>query len=491
MLQNNFKPVVKDYEVMCGDFKSLEELFEEDLKSKNGFILNLDADYTKLTDLELVRGNSIYSYKFKMDHNTPKEILAKKYTCGCEETIGVNNEGTVCLTCGSMVEKRKFPVGIRGWIDLGDVKVLTPFAIGWLSETLNDTIFKSNISKDYDPKAFTKNPTKFGEYLMSELYDNWEDFLDKYRGPSESKRTRAEFLKKMKEKCFTTKIPVISSRLRFLTITMNMDVPKVTSHDLNTLYAPLIQNVKSLIQLRHDNNTTILNIKLKDITTILYSVFENLYSDLGGGKNKLIKSNIVSMRIPYTTRCVLVPYTGPSPRLDICVIHYDAFRGMFSPEIEEYMESRDMPKRMIDKMVDLDRSLTDDEKKILRYDIFPNIQDKYIIENREPAIDYPSLMTFEVIDLSDRKVIAVPNVTISAQRADFDGDEYMGFKPVAAIRRNVYHQMNPKRYIVTPDRKYSGKIDLINDQNISFMMSLEGDDYDHDAWSDDELGACA
>ena len=58
---------------------NFEELFLEDMENKEGFLIDLDVDYTDLHNESMfLNTKSIYSYKYGISNKDPQEVQIKK-----------------------------------------------------------------------------------------------------------------------------------------------------------------------------------------------------------------------------------------------------------------------------------------------------------------------------------------------------------------------------------------------------------------------------
>ena len=99
-----------------------EEYYAEDIKSGDGFVIDLNVDYTDLHNESMfLTTKSIYSYKFGISSKDPQEVQIKRFSCECGE-LESQFAGQYCEKCGTFTDIRLCK---RGWFDLGVYKIFT------------------------------------------------------------------------------------------------------------------------------------------------------------------------------------------------------------------------------------------------------------------------------------------------------------------------------------------------------------------------------
>lgn len=451
---------------------SWEQLYYTGILEERDFLINVDIAPKNMDKTEYIVNNTVLSAKYGPDPNDPEEVRDLAFTCKCGTYTGKRHEGSICPKCGNEVVKKEFPLTICGWLDLGsDIRVISGFGMLMLSKCIQDKFYKQLISNAVSPKAINN------KWTFYDLYDNFEDFIEECKIKSKSSRRAektANFLLKNKDKIFSTKIPVISKAFRYMVNTPIMSVNKLNQHDINPLYHQLVVLIKSLSTMDRHHSKFLLDSTCRTIQSIVVEISENLFNEIGGGKDKWLRSAVLSTRIPDTVRAILSPLVHPDyTRSTDTIIHYDMFRSLFKKQIKKLMRQDGYKIRDIVDMTDINKELTDRLKNILRNDLFDRIDNKYVLASREPCIDFSSVLSIEIVDLSDAKVIQMPAALCKRMRSDHDGDEITLIKIPEDIALEVYNIMHPYQYMTTYDRKWNRGAGLINDQALIFMKALD------------------
>ncbi|MGL6132372.1 MAG: hypothetical protein ACRCZ9_12240 [Fusobacteriaceae bacterium] len=463
-----------DKKIIIEHIISWEKLFYEGIKSGRDFIINPSIAPKNMDRAEYIINPTVMSALFGPDPNDPEEVRDLAFTCRCGTYTGKKHEGNICEECGKVVVKKEFPLTICGWFDLGDVKIISGFGMLFLSKCIQDKYYKQIISNAVTPKPIA------GKWTFLELYDNFEEFIEECKIKSKtSKRAEknARFLIENKDKFFSSKIPVISKAFRYMVNTPIMSVSKLNQHDINPLYHQITILANSLKTICRVHSRFLLDSTCRTIQSIIVDISDNLLNEIGGGKDKWLRSAVLSTRIPDTVRAILIPlvhqrYTKSTDT----VIHYDMFRSLFKKQIKTLMRSDGYIIRDIVDMCDINKELSDRLKSILRGSLFDRIPNKYTLVSREPCIDFSSVLSVEIVDLSDDKVIQMPSALCARMRADYDGDEITIIKIPEDIALEVFNIMHPYQYMTSYDRKWNKGSGLINDQALIFMKALSSNE---------------
>lgn len=381
----------------------LDKLKEEDLKNENGFILNTTIDYLKLHESKVTLKNSVYSRRFGINESDPKEVITYLYTCDCEQLTGQINENKLCERCETKVTKNEFPITTRAWGVLKPYKILSYGGMIHLKVLLGRKNFKK----------FLRGSLK--KLNIIKLYNDWDNFLDHY-GKNDKEETE-EFLKKHKEKVFTSYVPVISKKTRPMLRSNNI-IPHYTMlDDINSIYTGISGDIQTLKEYCDGDKTPkITKATLHSIQRKFFSLGELLEEKVGGGKEKMLRNQIYATRLPFTARAVIVPLI--TDRFDVCTVPYDVFRGLYRREILDILISKGEPIHKAYKFIDLNRMLTKSDKDLLDEILKKEIENPYVLVNRQPTLKFQSTKSLEIIRLFDEDVLRVPSVLLEGWNGD-------------------------------------------------------------------------
>ena len=383
---------------------NLNEKEMEDLESGNGFIIDTDIEYKKLHKTDILLKNSIYSRKFSINDSDPDEVLTYLYTCDCEEITGQINEGKECPRCESKVIKRDPPVTKRGWIVLKPYRIMTYGGLTHLSKLLSRSDFEK----------FLKDKLKGVNVI--DVYDYFPDFLERY-GKKDKEHIK-NFLLEHQEDIFTQYIPVISKKLRPMLKSHNIIKHFKMLGNINSLYTKISNDIQAVKEynIRDNFNCTMTRSYIATIQRKYYDLCKEIETKVGGGKDKLLRDEIYATRLPFTARAVIVPLV--THKIDVCTIPYDVFRGIFREEILEILIEGGEPVHQAYEFVELNRALTEKDKRMLDEILENKLENPYILVNRQPTLKFQSTKSLEIVGLEDEDVLRIPSALLEGYNGD-------------------------------------------------------------------------
>lgn len=444
-------------------FLNLEKLVKKDIKNETGFMLDTSINYLYLYKEEMLMSDSIYSRKFGISESDPKSILAYLYTCKCENLLGQNNKGRICPECGYKVKKQEFPITIRAWGKIAPHKIMTYAGLLHFRTVLG----RKNFKKFLNGKLKTEDGSKI---KVTELYEKFDIVLKKV-GKS-SKSDTSKFLLKHKEDFFTSYIPVISKKTRYLHRSENI-VPHYTIHDMNSIYTSISGDIQTLRDYCDRENTPkITENTVRAIQRKYWDLNDNLITEIvGGGKEKILRNEIFATRLPFTSRCVIVPHV--TKYIDAITVPYDVFRGIFRREIFDVLVNNGMPVDRAYRFIDINIDLREDDKKVLDEILEKDIENNYVLVNRQPTLKFESTKSLRITSLEDENVLRIPSVLLEGYNGDHDGDALTMTHQDRDLYMDIHVYMQPKVHIVDYKRKVNEGLSLIKSQSLIFKSSLE------------------
>lgn len=421
---------------------NLEELYRKDMELHRAFIIDTSIDYTRLEDeAYMVNSNSIFSYKFGIRSNDNRMIQAKRYRCRCgnlEEPIS----GVKCPICGTETQNIYC---IRGWFLLEDFKVFEPDFLTTMLANLNKSAgSKKQILENlltFNTRAHKKGPN----ILDLQSREALVSFIDTY--VSDSKK---EYFMSNIDCAMTSAIPVISKDYRFYTVVKKIgDEPNVNSHPLNKLYISINDSVRILNNMKGRESPAQKLACLSRITQKLLEIYAETKKILGGSKEAYIRGKIGGRRKENSGR--LVVEAMKHPRVDACIVPYNFF-GEFT--IDQHRDLYVKYGMTAESEYRMRNNYPNKWDKIIMVKVLKELKDQHLntmFMYRAPCIYIGSLLTFEIIGLSNNNAILIADTALEhCLHGDKDGDILGVFMLPPSIRATTFFAFNPKKSIVDP-----------------------------------------
>ena len=447
--------------------------FDQVLKGEATLLTNPNG--VKFVKNQIVpQENGLYSSKIGsiFDDNTN----LSEYSCSptCNYLSGRIWEGHQCPICGEYV-KNNYDIIFdhNGTIDIGEYRCITPAAFSKINDligksTLDDIInFENNIDLQGnliigDGSSSKKNP--YSHIGMIEFYRRFEEILT-YYGRIKKKPRDAEYLIRMKNRIWSSKLNVLSQELRPAFIN---SAEKTMRYDrLNSIYAIIISNATLIAKARITAQYMNINKYLYTIQTQLFELYLYVVSKLDG-KYKLPRRNIQGTKMSWSSRLVIRANIGEDYGLDQIVISYKAFLELYKYEIMNCMKRgiacnpdfRDWTLYEIAEWIDVQRysnKLNPELYSVMKWLIANVKEGLWCIVNRPPTMDLGSIQVLRVADVIDNareNSMKVPLTSLVAWNGDFDGDTLSIYSiKEASIAKAFNDAFNP-RHLIT--NKVSG-----------------------------------
>lgn len=262
-------------------------------------------------------------------------------SCECQNYKGNFYEGLTCPICNTKVEKVFLPdLEKMGWIDLDEHYIINPEAYAMISTIIPKSKLQKILSIDYSKSLTVEgNIIKDRKITKATQYDNigimqfrkhFDDII-RYFASKKKKEEEAEFLIKMKNRAFSSKIMVYSSYLRPLLISSSK---KQTDYDpINKCYSVIATNA-DILKRNKNRVSEISNPSiLYNIQETLNELYELVIRTKISGKNKITRSQIGGGRMSWSSRLVIVPNLDMNQDMDSVKMSYKAFLELYSFEI--------------------------------------------------------------------------------------------------------------------------------------------------------------
>lgn len=449
---------------------NLDKYREEMVSQGKHFMIDTSFDMLKLSieeggKTDLIMKDTIYSARrFGPQRYEPPEVQAYTYQCKCGSKIGNDNIGEYCVNCGTVVERKFFPLSTMGWIRL-PTKMLSPAGLYHLRKAMSGAAKKDG--NKFDRLKEGKEPFRPDDNYN--LYDRWEDIVKEHVKQKSTQR----FLLLHKEEMFTTCVPVITRRLRRFMIVPNGDVPIIQADKLSVFYTKIISLTK-YPQVVPDGVETRRYIG-KHYFDEIEAVYEKIVEELAADKKKTIKGEIYSTRNNYSARVLIEPDNhlkvgdGTQTR-----VGYDIFRTLQKPLLIKILQNEyGMSVEESEKICDPDFVLSAEQKILLRKICKEHRGEFYLHINRPPTIHESGIMVVEVVDLCDGNIIFLNPILIAEFQADFDGDTISVYGVDENTRWRVKIVCSPRKHSLWWDRSLNGRYGGVNDQVVTTHTVLQ------------------
>lgn len=423
-------------EIFRIDHSDWESLYRKDIEKGIAIIVS-DAKFIK--DNMRPSNDSLFDSRFNIPSEVDNKII--EYACNCEKLIGRYNEGQICPECKSVVEIRySIELLRRGWIDLGNYRVILPS----IYCKLRSYIGKKRLDEiiNCDPYSVKLEPIKFepsnpfkGIGLI-EFERRYIEILEFFKNSSK-KPELLKILLDRKDISFISKIYVMSSAHRPAFISSKNKT--LNFHNINALFVKLLTDL-NLIKKGRRTGKKVVEI-LGNIQQYLLLIHDLSMRKLLG-KEKLIRSNIISSKLWYSSRMVIISETS-NIGIDCVRMSYKGFIGMFELEIMNAMlrgygdpEFAKMTTAECRIYITKCKYSNEIDEKIFSIiqSLIHNRKDDgiWVIINRNPSLDLGSIQCFKIADVfreANNYVLTIPHNSLAEYTGDYDGDCLAVFSP--------------------------------------------------------------
>lgn len=375
----------------------------------------------------------IYSPRFGTDLND-KNAYKERYSCHCKRLIGKSLSGEICPTCNTEVKFIDVDMELYGYMNLERQCLINPIMYEKLivyfgKDILEDTL-KCKYDLDEDGGISVSEDVKF-------KHENWEyngvgmigfrrDFDEIVeRAYKKNKRDKYEEIKRNRNAIFTKHIPIFPLKLRPINIgdtiynkkinteytILNKHIMTINDIELNQVTNNIVYLEKYLLKAQH---------KLQDITAMII--------DMCKGKAGAIRGDILSGRVDYSARNVIVPLTD---NLSINEVHlpYLTFLEVFNKELTNLIV-RMYGKTYKEASYQLNLAKLDFDRVVYQLMIYmiSKYVDRYggipILVNRNPTVANPGSMLCLVVSHVEPKYdnycMAISIDVLTGFNADFE-----------------------------------------------------------------------
>ena len=464
-----------------------DEEYRKDIKSGLGFDID-DPNGINKNDVRSLRG--IYSPLYGSELSDDAEYI-DQYSCNCKKLKGKFYEGTICEFCGTPVRYNNTDMEKTGWITLRkNLHLINPLYYFMLEKIigkkqLNNIIYfnrerdgNGNVIINYD--NYDENNPYFAIGLI-EFYNKFDEILNYYKDNIKSTNLQLkkdkldlyDFLIKNKNNIFCNHFPVYTLLLRPILMIKN----NLVYANINSKFQTLLVNICDLNKI--DTEIDIKDLKVLPLLyqsqNLLNQIHKMIIDEQIAGKEGHIRSNMLGERVNYSSRCVIIPLIGHYD-LDEVKLPYLVFLELYKYELINLLVT-------IDKLT-INNAIIRWNKAIEKFDKKMYLMMKYLIENtenglwvfinRNPSLNYGSILTMKVIEVKedyDDLTMSVPLNVLGLLAGDFDGDvlNIISLKTQEFV--NHYNNiLNPKGMMIDRnDGRFNRKMNLIKDQMIGLF----------------------
>lgn len=414
-------------------------------------------------------------YSSKVGRLVDDNINLSEYSCSptCNYLTGRVWEGHECPMCHQIV-KNNYDVKFdhNGFIDIGEYRCMQPAAFSKIAQllgkpTLDEIInFDNNLDLQGNliignTVANKKNP--YAHIGMIEFYNRFEEIIA-YFGQKKKKQRDADFIIRMKNRVWTSKLNVLSQELRPAFI--NSSEKTMRYDKLNSIYAIIISNASLIAKARIMNQYMNINKYLYTIQTQMYELYLYIVSKLDG-KMKLPRRNIQGTKMCWSSRLVITANIGDTYGIDHIVISYKAFLELYKYEIMNCLKRGIVSDEFVlwtwyelAEWFDVQRYSNVVQPtiyKTMKWLIDNTEEGLWCIVNRPPTMDLGSIQVLRVVDVINNAIenhMKVPLTSLVSWNGDFDGDTLSIYSlKEANIAKAFCDAFNPRRLI---NNKISG-----------------------------------
>lgn len=439
-----------------------------DIESGDGFVITKPKSSMK-KDLKEING--IYSSRFGQrlgDVNT----FIDRYSCECGHLKGRFNQTIECPICHTKCKFVDDNFDMFGWIILKDqYHILHPKFYDELDFLFGQSPYNTERKKikgrkltnmlNYSPEVDMNGKTRdcefkpakepfYGIGLMA-FYERFDEILDYYYLKNPKKKDYYDDIKAHKDIVFIHSIPVFTTHLRPQKISDNQMYYEKT----NEYYNMITRHVHSINKDRRrmDQDAKIKNSELYKVQENYMKLVEEIFNILNGKKGQL--RMLISGRYNFSCRAVI--RQGSDLRIDQVRLPYKELVKCLELQIKNILiRTYNIGPAEAHKI--WSNALAEKDPRV--GEIIDAIIHSYpegipIIINRNPTINYGSILQVFCIGYTDTLTMSISLQVLKLLCADFDGDVL-----------NIFHIINDKFF----ERCYT----VFNPRNAFYISRING-----------------
>ena len=474
---------------------NLNDEFITDIESGKGFLVTESA-YTRKTEKTSVDGrpkgkkyvknpNGIMSQKFCTDYGD-EGAFKERFSCECKEIQGKKRDGEICPACNTICEFKDVDYEMTGWIELNGKYIIAPgfyelmkSLIGKVLPDIYDCKKIVGLDGEIEIEGAPSGKTQpFYGIGLSAMRERFREIIAFYVKRNKDKAKLGAYLLANEAAVFIHAVPVYNAVLRPEVFEYNT----YSYYDINTIYKSVFNKAALLADdplLLSKLNVVAYDTICQDLSNEqILSQIQELVVRLDEGITKILKGkegfiqqNIKGGRMDWTARAVIV--SDMTLRANEIKIPYVAALELYKFQIIGY----------ISEIADISyaKAYRQWHRATLKFDakVYGIIQ--YMIKkvglsliiNRNPTINYGSMMMLDVIDVStdiNDLTLKMSFAVLTAYNADFDGDQLnMYAMTTESFKKEFGRIFNPiyNMFISRMTGEFDKAFDLLKDQAIS------------------------
>ncbi len=457
--------------------------YEKDKKIGGGKFIEI-SDPNVIVDGMKANNDSLFDPRFDIPTDVDKKVI--EWACDCESRIGRYNENRICPVCNTAVTIRySLELLRRGWIDIENHFIMVPSMYFKVSAFIGNTRMKEIM--DYDANNPIKPKTSANPFIgigIIEFRNRFDEIMNFYKGKKFiTKPELYDVIMERKELIFTDKLYVMSSAHRAGFVSTSSR--SFNYHSINALFVKILTDF-NLIKRNRRKNGQVDEI-IGNIQDYMNKIYELTIAKLIG-KQRLIRNNIVSGRLWYSSRLVIISETKYDD-IDVCRVSYKSFIGLFELEIincmlrghgnHEFAKMSAPECRTYMKRVKNSDTINDDIYTIIDMLLNKRKDDGlYVIVNRNPSFDLGSIQMYRIIEVTkdaENDVLTIPHNSLQEFNGDYDGDTLNIYSPKERSIVDAFKAFLPSNLIIDRAGGYfNHKMTPIKDE-YAFLGFLDSD----------------
>lgn len=394
----------------------LDKERETDLLTNNGFIISEPQNIKK--DIKNI--NSIFSTRFGQGLRD-MDPYANRYSCPCGETTHRIYNNTTCKYCGQKVKYVDDNFKYFGWI-ITAIPIIHPNMYKTISciigEQVLENILNPQDKKDKDGYSIEYDIPKDEPYFgigMIKFKELFWEIIKYYLTPK--KQEYFEDLVTTSSCIFTHSIPVYTTQLR----PFDINGSKLSFEGTNGLYNMMAKfaHLINSNSLKIDRKSKTKNQLLYDLQMKYNKLYNEVIAILSTKKGQF--RSLFGGRYNFASRCVIVS-ADTSLRMDEVQLPYECLTELLQQQIINIIQTT--YQCSYSDAYDIWYFATLKRDSMVEQIILSliNSGNVYVIINRNPSIQYGSILCMKVVGLSSGYTMAIPLEVIKSLAADFDGD---------------------------------------------------------------------
>lgn len=471
--------------------------YEKDIDSGLGFDITDEVGFDE--NKENLKEHGIYSPKYGSMINDDSSFT-ERYTCKCGKLQGRIFEGEICKECGEIVKFIDDNIFITGWFTLKNTYIIHPVIYNLLEGIIgpkNFTLLLEDLKKidregkkvnEFESDKLLNAHPYVGETIMGFHKKFDEIFNYFYEGKMKKIKTkdvqRYKYLKSEledtyklimtnKRKIFQRHIPVYTVLLRPIHFGETFSYLSINKEYTNLSVLIYRINERKLNIDRQRINTSRLLYKIQLTINEIYKEIISIISSKEGH----IRKQLLGSRFNYSSRCVIVPLAD-NVRINEIKLPYKGFLELYKPQIINLLQKIDglsiekANERWSKARIKFNRKIYE----VMNYLIENTKGGLHVLINRNPSIQYGSVMCMKIIGVKDDiddYTMSIPINSLQTMAADFDGDVLnIVVLEDQALVEDKDRLFNPRKNMVVSrdDGLFNNDFNLVKDQMIGLYQ---------------------